>query len=80
MNQEEIRKIAQQYRKDDPGEPIVRTGNGDMDDFICPQCKEFIKSVDWYESEKFSFCPYCGIKLNWDNMYDDRYIVSDRNE
>lgn len=48
---------------------VDKTGDDDMDFYICPNCKKelvAIDSIDYYETD--NYCSHCGQALSWNNL------------
>lgn len=53
-----------------------RTGNDDMDDYVCPSCNHFLRSIDdVLEYEKPNYCSNCAQKLLWKDAFSNGKIV-----
>lgn len=39
----------------------IRHGNEKLPDYRCPECGYGI-------GEDYTYCPYCGVKFNWEKM------------
>lgn len=52
-----------------------RTGNDDMDDYVCPSCNYFLMSIDDYLEEKPNYCSNCAQKLLWKDAFSNGKIV-----
>lgn len=52
-----------------------RTGNDDMDDYVCPSCNHFLMSIDDFLEEKPNYCSNCAQKLLWKDAFSNGKIV-----
>ena len=59
------------------GIPVQRTGNNQMDDFICPICRNYLLVVEDfnYTVKLPNFCSDCGMKLNWNKPFDSNNVI-----
>ena len=56
----------------------LRTGDDDMDEFICPMCHSSLAGMDWYElnvDQNNKYCSHCGCKLNWSDKFNEKYRI-----
>ena len=72
MDTENYFKILNEFE----GMPVQRTGNNQMDDFICPICRNYLLVVaDFnYVVKLPNFCSDCGMKLKWDKPFDSNNV------
>lgn len=52
-----------------------RTGDDDMDNFICPTCNNVVGYLDDFTEEQPNYCSRCGQRLTWKNAYNRGKIV-----
>ena len=53
-----------------------RTGNDDMDSYICPSCNHYLKSIDDFLGfENPNYCSNCAQKLLWKDAFSNGKIV-----
>lgn len=52
-----------------------RTGDDEMDVYVCPKCGHYLISLEEYFEIKPNFCSNCGKALNWKDVYEFGKIV-----
>lgn len=52
-----------------------RTGDDEMDVYVCPKCGHYLISLEEYSEIKPNFCSNCGKALNWKDVYKFGKIV-----
>lgn len=71
----EVSLLVREYNKQATGLVPNRTGDDDMDEYICPNCCHYLSSLDYYEISHIHFCSNCGQKLDWKDAFNRGRIV-----
>lgn len=74
-SEKDLEFIANYYNVKE-GKVPNRTGDDEMDEFICPRCGHTIGFLEY--DEKANYCYMCGQKLSWKNIFQNGKIVKRR--
>lgn len=70
LDEYDLFEAAREYNETDEGLAPNRTGDDDMDEFLCPNCGGSLLHMDClYVEEKPNFCSRCGTKINWNERF-----------
>ena len=71
LDEYDLRESVYEYNKKSQGIPPNRTGDDDMDEYLCPRCGGGLAQLDnYWAQESIQFCNHCGTKIDWDNESD----------